>query len=144
MVELILDKTMDAYIDCMVVKSKEESDHIRDLTEVFAILRRHRQRLNATKCAFRVSLGKFLGHLVTRRGIEANSEQITAINNLINPRTMKEIQNMIRMAAVLNKIISKSSDKCCLQKYKFLKKFQIRRNFTKAVLIFFSNSFAKI
>ena len=64
--ELILGKTMDAYIDDMVVKSKEEPDHIRDLTEVFTILKRHKLRLNATKCAFGVSSEKFLGHMVTR------------------------------------------------------------------------------
>ena len=64
--EPILGKTMDAYIDDMVVKSKEESDHIRDLTEVFAVLKRCKLRLNTAKCAFGVSSKKFLGHLVTR------------------------------------------------------------------------------
>ena len=53
--EPILGKTMDAYIDDMVVKSKRESDHIRDLIEVFTILKRHKLR-----------------HLVTRRVIESN------------------------------------------------------------------------
>ena len=74
MFELILEKTMDTYIDDMVVKSKKESNYIRDLIEVFTILRRHKLKLNATKCAFGVSSGKLLGHLVTRRGIEANPE----------------------------------------------------------------------
>ena len=62
--ESIISKTMDAYIDDMVVKSKKESDHVKDLTEVFTILRRHKLRLNAAKCSFGVSSGKFLGHLV--------------------------------------------------------------------------------
>ena len=66
MFELILDKTMDAYIDDMVVKRKREIDNVRDLTEVFTILKRHKLRLNGVKCTFRVSSGKFLGHLVTR------------------------------------------------------------------------------
>ena len=55
MFEPILGKTMDAYIDDMVVMSKEEWDHIRDLTEVFVILKTHKLRLNAIKCAFVVS-----------------------------------------------------------------------------------------
>ena len=50
---------MDAYIDDMVVKSKEESDHIRNLTEVFTILKRHKLRFNAGKCAFGVSSGNY-------------------------------------------------------------------------------------
>ena len=49
--ELIFGKTMDAYIDDMVVKSKRELDQIRDLTELFTILRNHKLRLNAGKCA---------------------------------------------------------------------------------------------
>ena len=57
---------MDAYIDDMVIKIKEKSDHIRDLTEVFAILKTYKLRWNAVNCAFGVSSGKFLGHLVTR------------------------------------------------------------------------------
>ena len=53
MFEPILGKTMDVYIDDTVVKSKEEPDHIRDLTGVFIMLKRHKLRLNAAKCALR-------------------------------------------------------------------------------------------
>ena len=67
-------------------KSKEESDHIRDLTKVFMIIKIHKLRLNVAKCAFGISSGKFWGHLVTGQGIEANPEQITAINNLVSPK----------------------------------------------------------
>ena len=56
---------MDAYINDVVVKSKKEMDHLKDLAEVFTILKGHKLRLNGAKCAFEVSLGKFLGHLVT-------------------------------------------------------------------------------
>ena len=66
MFEPVLGKTMDAYIDDMVVKSRRESDHIKDLTEVFTILKKHKLSLNAVKCAFGVSSEKFLEHLVTR------------------------------------------------------------------------------
>ena len=40
---------MDAYIDDMLVKSKREQDHVKDMTEVFAILKRHKLRLNTVK-----------------------------------------------------------------------------------------------
>ncbi|GFZ15616.1 hypothetical protein Acr_25g0000250 [Actinidia rufa] len=70
---------------------KEESDHLRDLTEIFAILRQHKLRLNPAKCAFGVGSGKFLGHLVTRRGIEANPEKIAAIDQIVIPRNAKEV-----------------------------------------------------
>lgn len=67
-----LGGTMEAYIDNMVVKSKAVGDHLLDLIETFKVLKKHHLKLNASKCAFEVSLGKFLGYLVTHRSIEVN------------------------------------------------------------------------
>ena len=69
----------------MVVKSKLVSEHVTDLTSIFEILREHKLRLNASKCSFGVGSGKFLGYMVTYRGIEVNLDQIKAINNLQPP-----------------------------------------------------------
>ena len=71
----------------MVVKSKLEFKHINDLRNIFEILRRHKLRLNASKCSFDIGLGKFLGYMVTYRGIEVNPDQIRTINNLQPPRS---------------------------------------------------------
>ena len=68
----LMGKNMNTYIDDMVVKNKGEPNHLKDRTEMFTILKEYKLRLNATKCAFRVSSNKFLGHLVTRQEIEAN------------------------------------------------------------------------
>ncbi|XP_028055939.1 uncharacterized protein LOC114260081 [Camellia sinensis] len=86
-----LGKTMEAYIDDMVVKSKFATDHLTDLREVFDILKNHQLRLNASKCTFGVGTGKFLGYMVTHRGIEANSDQIKAIQDLEVPTKAKEL-----------------------------------------------------
>ena len=75
----------------MVVKSKTESKHVNDLGDIFGILRRDKLRLNASKCSFGVKSRKFLGYMVTHRGIEVNPNQIKAINNLQPPRNPKEI-----------------------------------------------------
>ena len=80
---------MDVYIDNMVVKIKNESDHLNDLTGVFKILKQHNLWLNTAKCAFGVIFGNFLGYLVTRRGIETNPEQIMTINDLVRPKNAK-------------------------------------------------------
>ena len=61
---------MEAYIDDMVVKSKQVVEHLADLGEVFSVLREHRLCLNASKCSFGVR--KFLGYMITHRGIEVN------------------------------------------------------------------------
>ena len=82
MFESQLGKNIKIYIDNIVVKSKLESEHINDLGNIFEILRRHKLWLNASKCSFGVGSGKFLGYMVTHRGIEVNPDQIRAINNL--------------------------------------------------------------
>ena len=82
MFEPQLGKNIEIYIDDMVVKSKTESKHVNDLRDIFRILRRHKLRLNASKCSFGVGLGKFLGYMVTHFGIEVNLDQIKVINDL--------------------------------------------------------------
>ena len=74
-----LGDTMEAYIDDMVVISKSHDQHVTDLQVVFNITRKHKLRLNASKCSFGVSSNKFLGYLVTRRGIE--SDPFTGVSN---------------------------------------------------------------
>ena len=72
---------MEAYINDMAVKSKEESEHLTVLGEIFAILRKHKLRLNAFKCSFGVESRKFLGYMITHKGIEVNPDQIKIIHN---------------------------------------------------------------
>ena len=63
--ELQLGKNIEVYIDDMVVKSKDVSDHVDDLRNIFGTLREHKLRLNASKCSFGAGSGKFLGYMVT-------------------------------------------------------------------------------
>ena len=106
MFEAQMGKNIEVYIDDMVVKSKMESEHIRDLTNIFQILRGHKFRLNASKCSFGVGSGKFLGYMVTHRGIEVNQDQVKTVNILQPPRNPKEVQRLTRMMAALNRFIS--------------------------------------
>ena len=91
MFEPQLGKNIEVYIDDMVVKSKLESEHVNDLDNIFEILRRHKLRLNTSKCSFGVGSGKFLGYMVTHHELEVNLNQIKAINNLQPPRNPKEV-----------------------------------------------------
>ena len=91
MFEPQLSKRIEVYIDDMVVKSKVVSKHVGNLGNIFEILRKHKLRLNASKCSFGVGSGKFLGYMVTHRGIEINPDQIKAIKSLQLPRNPKEV-----------------------------------------------------
>ncbi|GFS38889.1 hypothetical protein Acr_00g0059990 [Actinidia rufa] len=119
-----IGKTMEVYIDDMLVKSLRSSDHIAHLEEAFSILRRHRMMLNPSKCIFGVSsVRKFLGFLVTKRGIEVNPDQIQALITMSSPRSIREVQQLTGRVAAFNRFVSKSADKC-LPFFKILRKSQ--------------------
>ena len=105
----------------MLVKSKEEGKHLKDLEETFKTLRKCRMKLNPSKCAFGVSCGKFLGFMVLQRGIEANPNKIRAILEMQPPRAIKETQGLTGRIVTLNRFVSQSTDKC-LPFFKVLKK----------------------
>ena len=80
-----MDKSIEIYVNDMVVMSKVVSEHLGDLGSTFNILRKHKLRLNTSKCSFGVGSDKFLGYMVTHREIEVNPDQIKAINDLKPP-----------------------------------------------------------
>ena len=100
---------------------RDEGKHLNDLQETFDTLRQYNMRLNPSKCAFGVSFGKFLGFMVSHRGIEANPNNIQAIQNMEPPRNIKEVQSLTERVATLNRFVSKATDKC-LPFFKVLKK----------------------
>ncbi|XP_074342244.1 uncharacterized protein LOC141679723 [Apium graveolens] len=96
-----LGRNMESYVDDMISKSATIPDHIKDLRECFDNLRKYNMKLNPEKCAFVVPPGKFLGFLVSKRGIEANPEKIKAIMEMKVPQTQKDIQKLAGCLAVL-------------------------------------------
>ncbi|XP_074359604.1 uncharacterized protein LOC141699604 [Apium graveolens] len=105
-------KTIEVYVDDMLVKSKRAEDHIADLVEMFHILRKYRMKLDPQKCVFGVELGKFLGFMVNHRGIEANPTKIKALLDMKSPTSVKQVQSLTGRIAALNRFVSKSSDRC--------------------------------
>ena len=69
-------------------------------------------RLNAEKCAFGVGAGKFLGYLITNRGIKVNPDKIEVVKCLKLPSNPKEVQVLTGMLVALNRFISKFVDHC--------------------------------
>jgi hypothetical protein len=121
MFEKQIGRNVEVYVDDMLVKSIQAPDHVSDLKETFDTLRRYKMKLNPTKCAFGVSFGKFLGYLVSQRGIEANPEKVRAVLEMQPPRTTKQLQQLTGRIVALNRFISRSTDKC-LPFFKILKK----------------------
>ena len=85
------------------------------------MLQTYNMKLNPSKCAFRVTAGKFLGFMVSQRGIEVNPEKVRAIMELAPPKTVKEVQSLNGKIAALNRFVSQVTDKC-LPFFRTLKK----------------------
>ena len=83
-----------SFFPCSMVNRLDEEKHLDNLKETFDTLRRHQMKLNPSKCAFRVSSGKFLGFMVSQRGIEANPDKIQAILDMEPPKNIKEVQSL--------------------------------------------------
>ena len=75
----IMGKCVEVYVDDMVVESPSYHQHAQDLSTIFFALRQYKLRLNPEKCVFDVDRGKFLGFMLTQRGIEANPKKCNAI-----------------------------------------------------------------
>ena len=116
-----IGRNVEVYVDNMLVKSNDEADHLDDLREIFDTLHKYKMKLNPTKCIFAISLGKFLGFMVSQQGIKANPDKIKAIMETKSPKTVKEVQSLTGKVVTLNRFVSRVIDKCLLF-FKILKK----------------------
>jgi hypothetical protein len=106
-----LNKNVEAYVDDVVVKTRNSDTLITDLEETFASLREYCWKLNPNKCVFSVPLGKLLGFIISHHGIEANPEKISAITNMKAPTCIKDVQKLTGCMAALNRFISKLGER---------------------------------
>ena len=95
----------------MVVASQNRMQHIADLEELFNIISKYRLKLNPEKCVFGVEAGKFLGFLLTERGIEANPDKCAAIIGMRSPTSVKEVQQLTGRMVALSRFVSAGGEK---------------------------------
>ncbi|CAL2266546.1 unnamed protein product [Prunus armeniaca] len=95
--------SMEVYVDDILVKSKTANRHLHNLSLMFDILKKYNTLLNPNKCVFGVSSGKFLGFMISQRGIEANLEKIKAL---------LDIQFLTGRVTAIARFTSKAIDRC--------------------------------
>jgi hypothetical protein len=106
-----LNKNVEAYVDDVVVNTRNSDTLIADLDETFASLQEYRWKLKLNKCVFGVPSGKLVGFIISHRGIEANPEKISAITNMRAPTCIKDVQNLTGCMVALNRFISKLGER---------------------------------
>ncbi|CAL2270628.1 unnamed protein product [Prunus armeniaca] len=107
----LIGRTVEVYIDDVVVKSLSKTDHMGHLRHAFNRMRAHDLKMNPKKCAFGVTAGNFLGFLVHQRGIEVDKNKATAIMAAPPPRTKKELQYFLGKVNFLRRFISNLAGK---------------------------------
>jgi hypothetical protein len=116
-----MGRNEEAYVNDIIVKTRESHTFIEDLEVTFANLRKVNIKLNPAKCAFGVPSGKLLGFLMSHRGIEANPDQVKAIEEMCPPRNLKEMQCLAGCMAALGRFIARSGEKA-LPFFKLMKR----------------------
>ncbi|GKC56875.1 reverse transcriptase domain-containing protein [Tanacetum coccineum] len=106
-----IGRNLEAYVDGMVIKSRDEKMLLGDIAETFDNLKKINMKLNPKKCSFGVKEGKLLGYMVTSEGIRANLRKMKALADLQSPRTLKEMQSLSGNLAALNRFLVKSAER---------------------------------
>src|SRR5205809_2208836 len=96
----------------IAVRSRRKGDHLRDLREVFDLMRAHQLKMNPTKSFLGVSSDKFLGFVVTSKKIHLDPEKISAIRDMEPPRSLKELRGLQEKLAYIQRFISNLSGRC--------------------------------
>jgi hypothetical protein len=116
-----IGRTVKAYVNDIVVKTRKASDLLSDLEVTFRCLRVKGVKLNPEKCVFGVPQGMLLGFIVSERGIEANPEKIAAITNMRPIKDLKGVQRVMGCLVALSRFISRLGEKG-LPLYRLLRK----------------------
>lgn len=127
-------RNVEVYVNDILIKSKESRHLIQDMEETFSTLRKYGMRLTPAKCTFGVKGGKFLGYIVTERGIEVNPEKVQAIQDMTAPRSVREVQRLSGRIAALSRFISRSAHRSYhfFQVLRKARRFEWNEQFDKA------------
>jgi len=102
---------MEVYVDDIIVKSDSIEQHVNDLAEIFQQMRKYNMCLNPEKCVFGVERGKFLGFMLTSRGIEANPDKCRALKTMRSPDNLKEVQQLVGKLISFSRFMPRLADK---------------------------------
>ena len=106
-------RNLEVYVDDSIVKSKKEENLIPDLNETFGNMRKHNMRLNPKKCIFWIKARKFLGFMVSQRGIYANPAKVQAVLDLAESKSKKDVMKLTGRMTSLSRFIAKAAKNPC-------------------------------
>ena len=102
----MMHREIEVYVDDVIIESRKQSNHVKDLRRFFERLRRYNLKLNPAKCVFGVPSGKLLGFIVSRRGIELDPSKIKAIQELPPPKNKTEVMSLLGRLNYISRFIA--------------------------------------
>jgi hypothetical protein len=106
-----IGRTVEDYVDDIVVKTRKADNLVNDQRVAFDCLRANGVKLNPEKCVFGVPRGMLLGYIVSQRGIEPNPEKVTALEGMGSIRDLEGVQKVLGCLAALTRFISRLGEK---------------------------------
>lgn len=107
-----LNKFAMVYLDDIIIYSPNFEQHIVHLTEVFTLIRKSGLKLSPAKCQFAKTSLKYLGHVVSKSGIQVDPAKISAIEKMQEPRTCRQVRSFVGTASYYRKFIPNFSTIC--------------------------------
>jgi hypothetical protein len=118
-----IGRTVEAYVDDIIIKTRKADDLVSDLRVVFNCLWANGVKLNPEKCVFRVPRSMLLGYIVSQRGIEPSPEKVAVLDRIGPSRDLKGVQKVLCCLAAFSRFISRLDEKG-LPLYRLLKKHE--------------------
>jgi hypothetical protein len=118
-----IGRTVEAYVDDIVIKTRKADDLVNNLRVAFDCLRANGVKLNPEKCVFGVPRGMLLGYIVSQQGFEPNPEKVTTLERMGPIQDLKGVQKVLGCLAALSRFISRLGEKR-LPLYRLLKKHE--------------------
>lgn len=100
-----------AYIDDILVASRNEEEHEEHLRVIFSRLAKYGVLVNKAKSTFGRSEIEFLGHLITKDGIKPLESKVRAISEFPKPETVEELRRFLGLLNYYRKFVSNLAEK---------------------------------
>ncbi|XP_061993760.1 uncharacterized protein LOC133711674 [Rosa rugosa] len=93
------------FFDDILIYSKSIEEHLKHLTMVFSILKKHQLKVKMSKCTFGAKSMEYLGHVISEKGVAVDPKKIEAIKNWKKPMTLKGLRGFLGMAGYYRKFV---------------------------------------